>query len=382
MNSFLKINKTQFSIGVFLFINFVFSIKYLERATSYFIPLSMLLVLFYLAIYYFRHSIIRFLTQWKYINYLLIFLFYTFFCFVFTKIPQETLNADRWSVISSFWDNYFAGEYVYYAKSHLDNYPGPMPLYYVLALPFYFIGEMGYLSLLSFLPLFVIFKREKIAEQTLLLYLVLIFTSIFYLWEIATRSNIFLNASLVLASILFINNQIERRAKYFILVCGVVIGLVLSTRNVFVIPFVVCFLYYIKSKKLTFIEILKIGLITVLTFSLTFVPFIVNHIDDFWVMNPFIIQSGVLMPTWLSFLAILLSFSSYFFVQNKMHVIFYSGVFLFITIFLHFIFHIHRSGFIYTLYENQADVSYFIFCLPFFMYYFLKYDQKNFIDSK
>jgi len=41
--------------------------------------------------------------------------------FIFYKIPVESLNVDRWSVITSFWDNFFKGEYVYFAKSNMGG---------------------------------------------------------------------------------------------------------------------------------------------------------------------------------------------------------------------------------------------------------------------
>src|SRR4029079_14747578 len=111
--------------------------------------------------------------------------------FVFQRLPQDSINVDRWSVIVSFWDSFFRGEYVYFAKSHLGNLPGPMPVYFIIALPFYLIGEIGYLTLLGPVAFLAVLRYEKWDVGVQNASLVLILCSTFFAWEVAARSALF-----------------------------------------------------------------------------------------------------------------------------------------------------------------------------------------------
>jgi len=228
----LKVSKKQISLFLFLLISFFFAIKYGSRITSSYILLASIIFAFYLFIWKKRFFFGRFNSNTIYI---LLAVFTILFSFVFYKITPESLNVDRWSVITSFWDNYFNNEYVYAAKSHKGNPPGPMPFYYIIALPFYFLGELGYLSILGVLAFLIILTYLKVQNYLKITALLLLLTSTFYLWEVTCRSNIFLNASLIVFSMLYFLKTIENKLKTKnLLLLGILIGLLLSTRNVFV----------------------------------------------------------------------------------------------------------------------------------------------------
>src|SRR5690606_4490533 len=88
----------------------------------------------------------------------------------------EKLIVDRWSVITSFCYAHFANIYPYFAKSNVGNPPGPMPFYFLLALPFYSIGELGFLSLIGVLLFFFLLKYFKIEFQRRILILLFLLT--------------------------------------------------------------------------------------------------------------------------------------------------------------------------------------------------------------
>jgi len=113
--------------------------KYTERLFQHSILISLVISAVYIIILYFlqintfqNRQNILFLS-------LILTAYFIFSIFLFRLIPQETLNVDRFSVITSFWDSYFNWEYVYFAKSFHGNLPGPMPFYFILALPFYLV---------------------------------------------------------------------------------------------------------------------------------------------------------------------------------------------------------------------------------------------------
>lgn len=374
MDSLFKINniKTRISFFLFIAVNFLFTIKYIERITPYYLIVAIIYSLFCISIWKYRKTLTSFLSKFRFINSILIVLFILVFTLLFIKIPQETLKVDRWSVISSFWNNYFSDKYVYLATSHMGNYPGPMPFYYILALPFYLLGELGYFSLLGIIAFLSLLKFDKISVSNQTITVVLLCSSVFFLWEVISRSNIFLNGSLVLFSILYLFKSIEKNTRCFILWNGILIGLMLSTRNVFVIPYIITFLYLLKCKAISIKQTFFLGIVAILTFVSTFIPFIYNHIEEFKTMNPFIIQSDYLMPQYLTFICVAVSSLFVFLIRSKEDTYFYSGIALFMTISVYFVYHLLQSGFAEAFFHSRIDISYFILSMPFLVYYFIK----------
>jgi hypothetical protein len=291
-------------------------------------------------------------------------------------VPKESLNVDRWSVISSFWQNYFNDEYVYFAKSFASNYPGPMPFYFILALPFYLIGELGLFSFLGIVVFVLFAKKRGESFNYASISLLFIATSLFYIWEIYCRSNIFINGSLILFSIVYFFEKYTKSLNSN-LVFGIIFGLLISTRNVFVIPYIIMFLFALRTKKIDVKNTLFIGVISLSIFCLTFLPFVICHFEDFKIMNPFIIQSSFLMPFKYNLVFIFIAASLSFFCKNETDVYFYSGLTLFFTILFYFGYIIFNSGFNNAFYQSNADISYFILCLPFFIFHlFLSKKQE------
>lgn len=370
------LNKKTISLFIFLIVSFLFSIKYLSRITPYSGVISFTITLSYWLIWKYRNALLPNKPVSQKITLIAIFGFIAASFLILKKIPAESLNVDRWSVITTYWDCYFKGEYVYFAKSNVGNYPGPMPFYFILALPFYLIGELGYFSILGVLLFYLLIEKTIInrTAKSILVFLLLI--NLPYLWEVVCRSNILLNGTLVLGVLIFFLSQKELKPKN-IIVLGILIGLVISTRNVFVIPFIIAFVYALKRKKINLLQTAFIGLITVLTFCITFLPFVWNHMVDFKVMNPFIIQSSVLVPFEYTVLFILTSFVAGLFVKKTDDVYFYSGLILFGSIVTYFIYWIVRIGLEKTFTESGADISYFILCLPFSLYHLLKENDNT-----
>ncbi|MGK4566705.1 hypothetical protein [Flavobacterium sp. 3HN19-14] len=359
------VNQKSASMLIFLFINFIFALKYTSRFTDYYWLVSVLVVVFYAIIWYKRQLFSLLISKIKYSNYWLYGFYIIAALLLLYYIPKEMLNVDRWSVITSFWDNYFKGEYVYYAKSFDGNYPGPMPFYFILALPFYLIGELGIFSLSGILLFVFLMKKCRIAQREIAFLLTGI--SLFYLWELCSRSNLFVNGCLVLLSVVYFFKSHGKSAKAS-LIFGVIIGLLLSTRNVFVIPYIVTFLFALKTNKIDFKNMIFLGFIAVMTFGLTFLPFIYGHFDDFLKMNPFVIQSSFLLPFKYTLMFILLAAVVVAACKKESDIYFYAGLVLFLTILFHLAYTISKTSFDAALFGSEADISYFILCTPFLMY--------------
>lgn len=361
-------SKKKVSLGVVLFVNFIFSLKYLNRFTSYFIPIALLIFFLQWILYKNRLVVIDWCKRININLFFVLLMISIIFLLGASRVPMESLNIDRWSVTTSFWDNYFNDLYVYKAKSVDGNYPGPMPFYFLIGLPFYLIEEYSFITVLGGVLLYFMLKYKVNRDS----YVLIICTSLFFLYEVLTRSNIFFFSVLTVYGVsFFLNNNTNDFAK------GSVIGLLLSTRNVYVIVFGILFLYVLKSKKYTFGRLLKIGLIALVVFALTFVAFVYNFIDEFFEKNPFIIQSSFLMPSYLSFACILVSLLFVFGVKEEVDVYFASGLALFFTILVYFVYKVIVLGFEATFWESRADITYFILCIPFMLYYLFHEDSKQ-----
>jgi hypothetical protein len=353
------------------FVNILFSVKYFSRITDYYWILTAA-VLFIHSLLFFKGAVLkRFIKNFTIINILLLAVLFIISFFVFKKVPVETLNVDRWSVITSFWDNYFNGKYVYYALSHNNNHPGPMPFYFILALPFYFLGELGYFAALGIVIFYLMMRYMKVETYIQTLFLLLIMSSPFFLYEIMVRSPLFTNASLIAFSILFIFNVNNYKSLKNQIIISFMIGFLLSTRNIFALCYVFLFFYFLRTKKIDPVSTIKIGFLTLVVFGLTFLPFIIGHFNDFRIMNPFIIQSSFLMPFGWVLGATVCSAILFLFCKKDSDVFFYNGMSLFITTVLYFLYQTITNSFEAAYYGSNADVSYFILCVPFFLCYVL-----------
>jgi len=361
------LNKPSSSFAIFVFINLVFFIKYLERVTEYYLILSFIFCSFYIVIWNSRTKInkyrIKSIHNWAFILTLTLVSIVLFY-----KIDVNTLRVDRWSVITSFWDNYFKNDYVYYAISHMGSYPGPMPFYFILALPFYLISELGFLTIIGIILFYNILKKEIKSESKLFIGLLIIISSVFIFWEIVCRSNLFFNGVLILYVVKrFLDTKTFNRNEILITSC--LIGLTLSTRNVFAIPFIIAFCYSLRIKSISIKQIISIGIISATIFVLTFLPFVWNHFDDFTQMNPFLIQSSFLMPFEFTIPFIIMAFLISFLCKTKNDVYYYSGITLFSTIVGYYLYYFSIVGFEKTFFGSRADISYFILSTPFLIYY-------------
>jgi hypothetical protein len=370
----LQINKkiiNKFLItSVLLFINGLFCVKYFERFTNLYPLVTLLLLCIQVGVLYFSFYDKCTLKQQKIIMYLLLILAVIGSLFVFRKIHISSLNVDRWSVIYSFWEAFFNGDYPYFAKSHMNNPPGPMPIYFVIALPFYLINEIGWMPLVAVF-IGVLFINKLVKNPTSqLVFILFMFTFMGFYWELLSRSTILLNSFLVLIVLLYSEKSIARQ-NYSFYLSAFLTGVILSTRMVFVMPFLSLGIMTLLSKKVSFPRLLSWTALALFAFALTFLPFYIGFQESFFVMNPFKVQSGFLLPSIYNYLFILISIVLSLFFYNQLSLLLLSGYSLFISIFIYFVYHLMHSGLQGAYFQSGADISYFLFCVPFLLMHFL-----------
>jgi hypothetical protein len=361
--------KIGISFVFLIFVNFIFYYKYgirVSPATVYFIPFFLV---YYLLLFLFFFQL-RFSSKvFRFFLYLLTGFLVIGSVFIFKKVNVYSLHVDRWSVISSFWNSYFNHRYVYYARSFMHSYPGPMPFYFILALPAYLIGEIGILTLVAFIVFLLLLGYSGIDEKWILFAGIFLVSSPFFIWELVTRSTNFFNTVLILFYLVWWQKSDHGNTRYFI-ISAFAGGLLLSTRSVFILPYAIFMLYELKSRRMTIKKLIITGIIMLVAIIISFLPFVINHLHDFLAMNPFLIESSFL-PFAYTICFILFSISVGLFCRNFLDVIFSCAIVLFITILIYSFYNIEKYG-LHTAYlRSKIDISYFIFSAPFLIYYLI-----------
>lgn len=104
-------SKKHISFVLFSLINILFAVKYFSRYTSYYVCMVVILCIFHTLLFYKGKKLLQFIRRKDtFIGILWLVCFCIGCIFVWDKIPVESLNVDRWSVITSFWDQYFSGQ--------------------------------------------------------------------------------------------------------------------------------------------------------------------------------------------------------------------------------------------------------------------------------
>lgn len=355
--------RKYFIMFVLTFIHFLFAFKYFNRFTGHGLMLSVIYITLVGCILYVLSK-----QHWSWVsNHLMywgfVIAYAGLYFIVFAHLKASQLNVDRWSVISSFWDNTFLGKYPYAAQSHMGNYPGPFPMYFVLSLPFYLAHEIGYLSLLGFIGLAWIIRKNTTPKDSFIL-LVLLVISVPVFWEITVRSTILANAVLFLGYLLWLTKT-DLNKKSNLLITAIAGGLVLSTRSMFAFILVIYVVYMLKSKHLAFKRLVIWSVLLLITFVLTFIPFLAFFYHDFLRINPFIVQSDFLLPT--GYVPILLGLAAIagILCNNVKEMYWWIGL-VFFSVFMVYVIRLCIIHGLANAYLNSiVDLSYILFSFPF-----------------
>ena len=135
---------------IYISINGLFVLKYLKRIPSinewvvFFIYL-----LFWVIFFKNYYSITRYLNR-KLLFYGAVLLFFSFTLLINSYVDGNTLNIDRWSAMEVGIEALLNNEYPYSAIDHLGGRTSNLPTLLFLGIPFYLIGDVGYLQSFTF----------------------------------------------------------------------------------------------------------------------------------------------------------------------------------------------------------------------------------------
>ena len=356
--------------GLFLSVNSLFVCKYIPRiGFSPIICTIIYIVLFSCAFICYRRWIRPHITEHIARNIsiiLLVGIILTIGTAIFLISPL-TLRVDRWSATSYFLDALFNGSYPYGVHTHASefNFPSPFPLWHYLNIPFWLIGDVGWIQaffiILFSCAVYLYFRSWRMLLSVLLLVCI----SPAYWWEIATRSDGLSNALLVCSCILYLQKkQIRMTDKWWLL--AIFSGCIAATRLSAVIPLA---LYLFRPWIDTGWK-QKIGFL-ILTISITFAffaPYVFwdTHTWIFFHRNPFMSQTSP-GNKWLLLLMVCIAILTAYKKQTFYYYISTTSVYMFAFMLVSHIGILWAFNFEINLFSIQCDISYFTLSLPYIL---------------
>lgn len=292
-----------------------------------------------------------------------------------TFIPRFG-QIGRLPAIQDWLDRFFSGKFPYNSPFT----PSAYPFLFFLSIPFYLIGNPGYLEVTGLgLFLLLLFYHRKAKKEILIPIIILLMSPIVY-YGIVVRDELFFNMAIAIVVIFIAEKYLdpERINMRFILM-GIIFGLVLSTRSVAAIVYAVYLPYKFRA---SIPKLLVFSFIILVTFSLILLPFFIWDEKSFLHNGPIAIQSYLShIPFWSAVLFILISAIVGWIIADIQELLFACGILLFIPVFLSMILQISQYGFYPAIVKDIFDPSYFIFCIPFLLLSLKEYRIDNFLGK-
>ena len=267
----------------------------------------------------------------------LILLYYIFY-------TPKAANSNNLLAIKNWLNNFFNGIFPYSLRNTFSAYP----FFYLIASPFYLIGNIALTEILVWLILafFVIFTSVTVREKTIKLFFLLVSPLTFYgLFE---ASGYFVNAVVIVILILLSNKYLNpgNVDSYFILF-AVVFGLYFSPSIEVIVVLVIYMLFFFKNniKELSlFLEIL------LAVFLITILPFIVWNPLLFFINGPTSSIFHFNFPWWGIILYLGIAVYIGWIISDLQEIFFSIGVLLIIPPVINIFFvHTGLSGFVFAL---------------------------------
>ena len=277
------------SLTLYIVVNALFVAKYSSRLSPTLFPYITLtaVLAYYLFLIYGMQRLLRWRrTSWAFAALCFISMFVVQYA-----IDPYSLNVDRWSALHFPIQNMLNGVYPYIAHTHLGGNASPFPVWQLLHVPFYLLGNVG-LSFFVVVAFFVWTVWRQWGGRCCLMAALLLAVSPAVWYEVAVRSDFITNILLLGGAINMCVKRVSvewvsRHAVWL----SVAIALFASTRILTLIPIALLALpFWLRMSG-------KKKVLTVIVFSIvflaTFLPFALWDWHDFFhhENNPWSLQT-------------------------------------------------------------------------------------------
>ena len=348
--------------ALFIIINVLFVAKYSLRVSESF---AWCAVVFAACFYYvLLRWVIPYIYRFRGFLWLLCAIAFVGMVVMQLTIDPYSIQVDRWSALHFPIENLLSGIYPYSAGTHLGGNSSPFPVWQILHIPFYLLGNVG-LSFFAGAALFLWSCLKTQGRDRTLIVSLLLCSSVAVWYEVAVRSDLITNLLLLAAIInLFFPRLCQQwvEEKCWWIACAV--GLMACTRILVLVPIgLLLFPYFIR---MSWRRQLATSLLTLAVFLLTFVPFALWDWQEFYYFknNPWALQTRQGNPwDFIIFLPLAI-----FFALNHRGIAkrYYRNSALMLVVFVAVTF-IHNMylGENWQLFSSTYDITYFSTALPF-----------------
>lgn len=369
-----KLNKTISAVVFTLYtlINLSFLVKYGVRQSV--IPIYLLVVVFIIVHFFiFKYSgrIFSKLTEKPFILkafIVVITLAYMGLAHVL-KDPYK-LNIDRWQTLEYSLRYWLEGKYIYDTKNFVGNYPSYLPGQLLIAVIFFFLGNVGYLQVAAFLLFCYAVIKEFKSKEIQLLGIFLLGISLSYIYEVICKSDLISSFIVVSAFILYWHRKFAKDYFKNSFLLGILLGFICLTRSVVIIPLILFFMKPFLATQMS--NKVKTGAGFIITFSLLLATVLLPAKDFDYILkyNPLQLQGQANKYVTLFFLMITVIMS--FYVRNIKQVFYLASVIIF-TMMGSYIVETIMLGWTF----DYMNVSYLATALPFCIIGYCYSRQEN-----
>ena len=363
------------STGFFLLINIIFLVKYGSRYSGHYLLITFSYLVFQLAIITIIEKYVpgnHSLKNKTKFNLLIVPLFLGYSALLYFA-PAET-RVSRADAAITWLSDLTAGIFPYGSQVN----PSGFPVNFLLMLPLYLMGNIGILQIITFtgFALLIIYYSKTLKELLFRGFIFISSVPLFY--ELTVKSEIFSNMFFVaLLSVFILKKESENKVTAGFIVSSVLFGFLLSTRLTVLPVLMILVLYKFRQNfKLIFYFLA----ISVLTFAATLLPFIIWNPELFFSRGPFSIQSIYLHPAMMLIILLIAVYTGWA-AANKYELFFGTGLVLFLAVMASMFSTVSVEGLYNSLFGDRFDISYFIFCVPYFLLGMYEYKVDYFLGK-
>lgn len=282
-------------------------------------------------------------------------------------IDPLSIQVDRWSAIHNFLSGMLQGLYPYGQQTHLGGYGSPFPVWQLLHLPFYIVGNVG-LSIIVVTILFLWTLYRLYPKKVAIAASVLLCISPAFWYEVAVRSDLITNIMLSAIIVEWLVHKNIKLNDHWIWI-GCIVGLTLSTRFVAVIP--ICVIYGYEFLQMNWKKQSLFIFIVISIFALTMLPFVFWKGSTllFFDYNPFVLQTR--QGSWFVFLIFsIIAIGGTIWMRGRIaHRWIVTGILLTSLVTMAFVEKMWQQNLWNGLYTSAFDITYLSIALPFYIEY-------------
>lgn len=360
---------------VYFIINLLFLTKYGIRQS--FVPLTILIILFsggnLLLFSLGRWSWLKKLWTGKSVYLLIAFITIAYIAMCHVMKDPYKMNIDRWATLEFSEQHWVKGEYIYDTPNFMGNLSSYLPGQLLLSSIFYFLGNVGYLQVASFLLFsYVIFLEFK-GNFHRFLAIVMFGISLAYIYEVVCKSDFISSFIAVAAFILFWSRKFKDDYFKRPFLLGICIGILCLTRSVVIIPLIIFLLN--PFLKTCWKNKIKFGISFLLTVAILLASVLLpaKSMEHVLQYNPLNLQgqSNKFVMLFFMILSVILSFY-----VKKIETVFYFSAYILFLVMLSFVSEQYLTlGVSYQ--NNFFSTTYLAACLPFCIIGYCYTEQKT-----